>query len=112
VSRRAIWYLLLVSYVYILRTDSDTLYTGVTQYIAHRIETHKLGKGAEWTKAHHGARPVYSEPHLTLGSARRREIQVKRWSRAKKEALIGGNVAELKKLSRSKSAVRRQESRN
>jgi putative endonuclease len=37
-----------------------------------------------------------------LDEAVRRECQLKRWSRAKKEALIRGDVAELAKLSRSR----------
>jgi len=39
-----------------------------------------------------------------LRSARKREIQLKKWSRAKKEALIAGNAAMLKHLSRCKSS--------
>jgi predicted GIY-YIG superfamily endonuclease len=35
--------------------------------------------------------------HPTLGSARKREIQLKKWSRAKKEALIAGNLYSFKK---------------
>jgi predicted GIY-YIG superfamily endonuclease len=39
----------------------------------------------EWIKVDRGARLVYCESHATLGAARKREIQVKKWSRAKKE---------------------------
>jgi putative endonuclease len=87
-------------FVYILRTLGNTLYIGVAENLDERIATHNSGKGAEWTKAHRGARLVYSEPHLTLSSARKREIQLKKWSRAKKEALIAGDLARLKNLSR------------
>jgi predicted GIY-YIG superfamily endonuclease len=38
-----------------------------------------------------------------LGAARKRENQIKRWSRAKKEALISGNLARLHSL-----AIRRK----
>ena len=96
-------------YVYILRGASNTLYVGVTENVAARIATHNQGKGAHWTKTYRGASLVYSEAHLTLGSARKREMQLKKWSRAKKEALIAGDVAQLKKLSRSTSTVRRQQ---
>src|SRR5205807_8327925 len=63
----------------------------VTESLDQRISTHNSGKGAEWIKAHRGARLVYYESHATLGSARKREIQLKKWSRAKKEALIAGD---------------------
>jgi putative endonuclease len=92
-------------FVYILRTLSNTLYIGVTGTLEQRISTHNSGKGAEWVKAHRGARLVYTEPHVTLSSARKREIQLKKWSRAKKEALIAGDFAMLKAFSRSRSTA-------
>ena len=92
-------------YVYILRTSDNSLYIGVTENPDERIATHNSGKGAEWTKARGGARLVYSEPHVTLGSARKREIQLKHWSRAKKEALIAGEIATLKTLSRCRYTI-------
>jgi len=90
-------------FVYILRTLDNSLYVGVTENVDERIATHNGGKGAEWTRAHCGARLVYSESHITLSSARKRELQLKKWSRAKKEALIARNFALLKALSRCKS---------
>jgi putative endonuclease len=93
-----------VYFVYILRTLSNTLYIGVTQVLDQRIDAHHSGKGAEWTRVHPGAQLVYSESYPTLGLARKREFQLKKWSRAKKEALIAGDVAMLKNLSCRKSA--------
>ena len=87
-------------FVYVLRTLDDSLYIGVAGNLDERIVTHNAGKGAEWTKAHRGAGIVYSETHPTLGSARKREIQLKKWLRAKKEALIAGDLVTLKSLSR------------
>jgi putative endonuclease len=37
-----------------------------------------------------------------LAAARRREAQIKKWSRAKKEALISGDIVALEALSRSR----------
>jgi len=90
-----------VYYVYILRTLDNTLYIGVTETLDQRINTHNSGKGAEWIKAHPNAHLVYFEPHATLGSARKREIQIKKWSRANKEALIAGDFVKLKNLRHS-----------
>jgi putative endonuclease len=47
---------------------------------------------------------VYSEEFDTLGKARRRENQIKRWSRAKKEALIRGDLQSLKALAKRRQA--------
>jgi putative endonuclease len=90
-------------FVYVLRTLSNTLYIGVTQDLPQRLEAHARGRGARWTKVHPGAQIVYSESYPTLGLARKREIQLKKWSRAKKESLIAGDLAALKNLSRCKS---------
>jgi putative endonuclease len=70
-----------------------------------RIDTHNSGKGAEWVKIHGGVRLVYSESHPTLGSDRKREIQLKKWSRAKKEALSAEGLVGLKNLNRCKSSL-------
>ena len=45
---------------------------------------------------------VYSEELPTRAAAEEREAQLKRWSRAKKEALIGGNRDRLRQLSQSR----------
>ena len=90
-------------FVYVLRTVSNTLYIGVTQALHQRVDAHNRGRGADWTKVHPGAQIVYSESYPTLGLARKREIQLKKWSRAKKESLIAGDLVTLKNLSRCKS---------
>ncbi|KKR61478.1 MAG: Excinuclease ABC C subunit domain protein [Microgenomates group bacterium GW2011_GWC1_40_35] len=41
---------------------------------------------------------VYTEKYLDIKSAMNRELQVKKWTRAKKEALIKGELELLKKL--------------
>jgi predicted GIY-YIG superfamily endonuclease len=85
----------------------NRLYIGVTENLDDRIAAYNGGKGAEWTRTHHGAHLPYSEPHLTLGSARKRELQLKKWSRAKKGSTQ--NLPLLKALSRCKSTLERTE---
>ena len=41
---------------------------------------------------------VYAEEHATTKATRTREQQLKRWTRAKKDALIAGNLRALKAL--------------
>ena len=65
-----------------------------------RITAVEARNGQGFTPA---LRVVYSESYPTLGLARKREIQLKKWSRDKKEALIAGDVAMLKSLSRCTS---------
>jgi hypothetical protein len=44
------------------------------------------------------------EAYPTFTAARRREAQLKRWSRAKKEALLRGDLVTLRALSQSREA--------
>lgn len=90
-------------FLYILRTHDNRLYIGITQDLSSRLARHLKGKGSDFTKVHTGAKLVYSEEYPDLSSARSRENQIKRWTRAKKEALIAGESMKLKALSQCKT---------
>lgn len=88
-------------YVYILRSNAngDQCYVGVTRNLNDRLNTHNRGESIYTAKC----RPwilVYAELVENDVDAFRRERQIKKWSRAKKEALIVGNKAELKRLAK------------
>jgi putative endonuclease len=59
------------------------------------------GAGALHTAKHGAARLIYSEEHATEVLAITREFQIKKWSRAKKMALINGDLERLREFSRS-----------
>ena len=79
-------------FVYFLRTSSNTLYIGQTNNLEKRINEHKTGKtkSAKYIRYFNSFRLVYSEKYTTRKEAMQRELQLKRWSRLKKEALIKG----------------------
>jgi putative endonuclease len=77
-------------YFYLFRCNDGTLYAGSTNYPPQRENRHNSGIGSQWTKQHGGGQIAYTETYETLTGARRREIQVKKWSRIKKENLIQG----------------------
>ncbi len=77
-------------YFYIARCKDNSLYTGVTNNTEKRIVRHNQGKGASWIQQHGEAEIVYVEKYDTYLEAHRRELQVKKWSRKKKENLIKG----------------------
>jgi putative endonuclease len=77
-------------YVYIAKTVSGQLYTGVSNNVANRIEKHNNGKGAKFTRANGPITLVYVSGSLTKSEALKREIQIKGWTRAKKLMLITG----------------------
>lgn len=59
----------------------------------------RRGKGGADDRSGCAARTGFIEIHATLNAARKREAGIKKWSRAKKEALIAGQFARLKRLS-------------
>jgi putative endonuclease len=75
---------------YILRLRSGRLYPGSTTDLGRRLEEHHTGKGGRTTALDPPAALVFQEEYATFADAHRREAQVKRWSRAKKEALRCG----------------------
>ena len=85
---------------YILRLRSGRLYPGATTDLSRRWTEHVSGIAGRTTKLDPPGELVYSEEHATFIDARRREAQVKRWTRAKKEALVAGDRARLKALAK------------
>lgn len=66
--------------------------------IERRVGVHNSGKGAKYTRARLPVSLVYIEQCESLSAALKRERQLKPWSRAKKEALVAGDLALLKRL--------------
>ena len=92
----------MTAWTYILRLKSGQLYIGSTTDIDQRIADHTAGQGGRTTKLDPPLKLVYSESFPTFSEARKREAQIKRWTRAKKEALVAGNMSELPNLSKSR----------
>jgi len=77
-------------YVYILLCRGNSYYIGITNNLERRFKDHQEGKGGAYTKSHKPVRLVYSEMHPDRSSALKREIQLKKLPRIKKEKLVAG----------------------
>jgi len=76
-------------HVYIAQAPTGHYYTGITTDIEERISLHNKGKGAKFALDQGQLKLVYaSESFPDKSSARLREIQIKGWTREKKEKLI------------------------
>ena len=75
-------------YLYILQCGDGTLYTGVTNDLQKRLEAHRQGKGAKYTRGRGPLQVVYLETCPDRSQAQQREAEVKKLSRLKKQALI------------------------
>ncbi len=87
-------------YFYILRCSDNSLYCGQTNNLQRRIQEHNSdkNKSAKYLRAKKPVKLVYFEEYPTLQLAMKREWQVKKWIKVKKEALIQGSKILLKKL--------------
>jgi predicted GIY-YIG superfamily endonuclease len=76
-------------FVYILRCSGGKYYIGLTNDLTKRLAEHEEGKYAScYTFKRRPVKLVYFETIPFLKEAVAREIQLKGWSRKKKEALI------------------------
>ncbi len=97
------------SWVYILRCADGSYYTGVTSNIEQRLNQHYHGK-VGYTASRKPFALVWSDAFANIDDAIAFEKRVKGWTRAKKEALMRGDWAEVRNLARSKSGARRRPS--
>ncbi len=74
--------------VYILECSDGSLYTGIATDLEKRIEEHRAGKGAKYTRAKGVKKIRHTEHGLSRSEALKRELQIKGWSHQKKLALI------------------------
>lgn len=77
-------------YLYILRTSANTLYIGQTNDLERRLREHqgKTSKSAKYVRYFDCLKLVYQETFKTRPEAMRREVELKKWTKIKKEALI------------------------
>ena len=75
------------SWVYMVRCADGSLYTGWTNAPAARLQAHKSGRGARYTRARGAAAFAYVERCADKRSALRREAALKKLPKAQKELL-------------------------
>lgn len=76
-------------YLYILQCGDGSLYTGITTDVEKRLEAHRSGKGAKYTRGRLPLALKYREDCGTHSDALKRELEIKHLSREEKLALIG-----------------------
>jgi putative endonuclease len=75
-------------FVYMIRSDDGSFYTGVTTDVERRFAEHVLGRrGARFFRGRKPLEVVYTEPGHTRSSACRREAEIKKMNRSQKVAL-------------------------
>jgi tRNA/rRNA methyltransferase len=87
-------------WVYILRCADKSYYTGHTDNLEQRIGQHQLGEIPGYTEQRHPVQLAFSQEFATREEALAAELQIKGWTRKKKEALMRGDWDALRLAAR------------
>lgn len=87
-------------FAYILRCSDGSYYVGHTDALDSRLAEHETGAGSGYTAGRQPVQLVWFQEFSTREEAKAVEAKVKKWSRRKKEALIGGRMEELRAAAR------------
>ena len=71
-------------YVYLIKCENKSIYTGVTNNLNRRFREHKEKTGGHYTASHKVEKIIYTEAFETKSGALKRESQIKGWRREKK----------------------------
>ena len=74
--------------LYILRCGDGSLYTGITTDVEKRLEVHRSGKGAKYTRGRGPLELVYHEECGSHSDALKRELEIKALPREEKIKMI------------------------
>lgn len=77
-------------FFYLARCNDGSLYAGTCLNLKERESKHNDGTGAKYTRSRTPVKIIYHEKFLSLGKARKRETEVKTFSKSQKEVLIRG----------------------
>jgi putative endonuclease len=77
-------------FVYILRCEDGSLYTGITTDVDRRFQEHQNGDGGAYTNSFGAEEIVYTEAVENKSQALIREHEIKQLSREEKEKLVSG----------------------
>ena len=93
-------------YVYILRCNDNSLYTGITSDLERRIIEHNEGKYPDaYTFKRKPVTLVFYQDFIEPNQAIYFEKKLKKWSKAKKQALINGDFDLLQTLAECRNAT-------
>lgn len=92
------------AWVYIVKCRDGHYYVGSTrETVERRVMEHNDGTYGGYTKSRRPVELAYAQEFLRITDAITAERQLKGWSRAKKEALIRGDMQSLQLLARNRT---------
>ena len=92
-----------IAYIYILQCADNTYYTGVTTNLEKRLQQHQSGFHRDsYTYKRRPVTLAIKASFTNINHAIEKEKQIKKWSKAKKKALINGDFELLPDLAKKK----------
>lgn len=79
-------------FVYMIETDQQMLYTGISTDVEKRFRQHQSGKGAKFFRMHKAKRIVYSEAFESKSLALQKEYEIKKLDVHGKKNLIKADL--------------------
>ncbi len=87
---------------YILECADGSYYVGSTIDLDRRVGQHQDGEGAAYTRRRLPVKLVWSAEQQSIRDAFGYEKQIQNWSRAKREALIRGDLAAVREAGKKR----------
>ena len=87
-------------FAYLLLCADGSYYAGHTDNLTHRLGQHQSGECGGYTAKRLPVSLAWSQEFVTLEEALAAELQIKGWSRAKKEALMAGDWGRVSVLAK------------
>lgn len=75
-------------YVYLIKCEDKSIYTGITIDLKRRFQEHKNKIGGHYTRTHKIKKILHTEQFQTRSEALKREAEIKGWRREKKLSLV------------------------
>jgi predicted GIY-YIG superfamily endonuclease len=91
-------------WVYVLRWSDGSYYTGHTDNLEKRIVKHQAGEFGGYTSTRRPVTLLFSQEFQARDQSLMCEMQIKGWSRKKKEAMMRGDWQEVSRLARNSSS--------
>lgn len=75
-------------YTYILLCKDGSFYCGITNDLQKRLAAHNSGQGSKYVHSRGGGEIVFKQKFKSKSKALKREVEIKKLNRIKKELLI------------------------
>jgi predicted GIY-YIG superfamily endonuclease len=93
-------------WVYMLQCADRSFYVGHTDELEKRVLQHERAECGGYTSTRRPVRVVFTQEFASREEALATELQIKGWSRKKKEALVQGDWVEMSRLAQRRKPFR------